>query len=523
MSDNVIIPRDKNYIDKKTIFYYLLLFATLGALFATQPFLRYPYDMWEHLIAIDEFRLANIPLERSIWHSFWRKAFVFFSIDPSQIFLRAKIIHTTQILFSFFAIYLFSKVIIRHIFTHIDLFSLRYMAYWSTLIWFTIFATFSMHYHLVWTLWYSIGYQITLPLFWYILALTIILLFEPISWKLKAFYLIQVLLISLLILRMHSMEYLYYVMYLLVLSLLFWRKIITFVREYYAIVIPATVLLLYFTKQYQPEQSQLFDHLRHFHFSELYATIVIQGQELISGANRSGAVINELMKVTLLLGLAMLLFLRLKRGQDNHPKVDRKMFLFLFVTSLFVLIPLTTLTGGLAAVATRMNVVHRLYFSASLFVLLPVTLYYFIHLTLKKHHLLSLNLAIVTVLLSTLLYSKYFSATHNYAKNIHSVMQSFDQKTLGFNLNDKEIEILGKELKQYKKRFDDGKLIVYYARPDIAIVLLLAYREKVFWWGRREYVSLEDFQEELRRKGQADFHTIIFETPKGFPEYIPFK
>ncbi len=479
--------------------------------------------MWEHLIAIDEFRLANIPLERSIWHSFWRKAFVFFSIDPSQIFLRAKIIHTTQILFSFFAIYLFSKVIIRHIFTHIDLFSLRYMAYWSTLIWFTIFATFSMHYHLVWMLWYSIGYQITLPLFWYILALTIILLFEPLSWKLKAFYIAQVLLISLLILRMHSMEYLYYLMYILVLSLLFWRKIITFIKQYYIIVIPVAVLLLYFTKQYQPEHSQLYDYLRHFQFVELYRTIVTQGQILVAGANRSETVINELMKVTLLLGLAMLLLLQLRRKQKNSPKVDQKIFLFLFATSLFVLIPLTTLTGGLAAVATRMNVVHRLYFSASLFLLLPVTLYYFIHLTLKKYHLLSLNLAIAAVLLSTLLYSKYFSSTHNYAKNIHSIVQSFDQKTLGFNLSDKEIEILGKELKQYKEDFDDDKLIVYYARPDIAVILLLVYREKVFWWGRRKYVSLKDFKEELRRKDQSNFHTVIFETPKDFPEYIPFK
>jgi len=505
------------------IAFYLLLIATLAALFLTHPFLRYPYDAWEHLIGIDKFRLSRLSPERAIWHHFWKDIFNLLSIEPSQVFLRARIIHTTQTLFSFFAVYLFSKVIIRNIFNRIDLLSLRYMAYWSTLIWFTVFATFSVNYHLVWILWYSVTYQITLPLFWYILALTIITLFEPISWQKKAFYLLQILVISRIILQMHSMEYFYYLMYIFVLSLVYWRKLYNFIKKHYMIILPFILLIIYFAKRYQPEHSQLLILLQEHDLMGIYHAITTYGERLQAGANRSWAVYNELMTVSLLLGVAMLIMLWKMRSRETTVGVHKKMYLFLFLTSLFVLLPLNTATSGILAVITRMDVVHRFYFSASLFVLIPVVLYYFITLYYKKSRIAILNLVIIATLTAALLYSKYFSSTHNYADNVHSIIQSFYGNALDFNLSDRQIGEIGKELEHYEKKYNDGRPIIYFARPDITIVLLLVYRKKVFWWGRRANVSLEAFQKELQRKSHGDFNTVIFETPRDFPEYIPYR
>lgn len=479
--------------------------------------------MWDHLFAIDDFNISQVPGARDIWHAFWRHTFALLSIDQSQILLRARIIHITQTLLSFFTVYLFGKVIIRHIFTHIDHLTLRYMSYWSTLIWFTIFATFSVHYHHIWILWYSVNYQITLPLFWYITALTIIILFEPISWKIKLFYGIQIILISRFILQAHSMEYLYYLMYLSVLLLLYIRELIPIFKKYYYLVIPIILLPIFFSQYYQAEKSQLFTYLYSYRFSDLYRAILEQGDLLLAGANRASAAVNELMKVALFSGSAMLIALLLQKIKGKDQGVRPKMFLFLFITSLFFLIPLYTFSGGFAAIVTKMGAVNRFYYSASLFVLLPVALYYFISLAAKKNRLLYLNLLLPAVVLVTFFYSKYVSSSHNYADNVHSFLQSFKEREVGFNLSNEQIKTIGTVLEEYKSQAQNNKEILYYARPDIATVLKFIYRENVYWRGRRINPTLEKFQKYILTLDPKQTQGIVFKTPEGFPDYTPYR
>ena len=509
------------YISKEA-FFYLLIFSTLGAIFFTYPFLRFPYDMWDHLIAIDDFNLSEVHGARDIWHAFWRTVFSILSIEESDILLRAKIIHIAQTLFSFFTIYLFSKVSIRHIFKNISPLSLRYTAYWSTLIWFSIFATFSEHYHHIWILWYSVNYQITLPLFWYITALTIIILFEQHSWKLKLFYGLQIIAASRFILQAHSMEYLYYLMYLSVLFVLYFRELFPLLKKYYYLVIPIILLIVYFSYQYQADNSQLFTYLRAYNFSDLYREIISQGNQLIAGANRAGAAVNELMKVALFTGWTMLIVLLLRKAKGEDQDINRKMFLFIFFTSLFVYIPLFAFSGGFASVATKLEVVNRFYYSSSLFVLLPITLYYFTTMIDKKERLLTLNILILSIVISTLIYSKHLSSTHNYTKNVRSLLQSFHERKVGFNLSSEKIKTIGTLLKQYKSNGHDDREILFYARPDIAAVLKFIYRENVYWRGRRNNPPLEKFQKYILTLDPKQTQGIIFETPEGFPSYAPY-
>ena len=503
-------------------FFYLLLFLTLAAIFYTHPFLRFPYDIWDHLIAIDDFNLSEVHGTRDIWHAFWRNLFSILHIDQSNILLRAKIIHVSQSILGFFTIFFFSKVMIRQIFKDIDPLSLRYMAYWSTLIWFTVFATFSEQYHHIWMLWYSVNYQITLPLFWYITALTVILLFEQCSWKIKLFYGLQIIIISRFILQAHSMEYLYYLMYLSVLFLLYLRELFPFLKKYYYLIIPVILLIIFIFHRYLAEESQLFTYLKAFQFSDLYSVIIQKGDLLLQGANRASAAVNELMKVAISTAWAMLIVLLLQRLKGKRQNINIKMFLFVFITSLFVYIPLFTLSGGFAAVVTKLEVVNRFYYSSSLFLLIPMALYYFIGLLDKKSYLLLFNILMLTIVFSTFFYSKQFSLTHNYAKNIHSLGQSFHKGKVGFNLSDAQIKTIGRVLKQYKHGYHGSKEILFYARPDIAVVLKFIYRENVYWSGRRNYPSLEKFQKYMLALDPDQTRGLVFKTPKEFPHYTPY-
>jgi len=485
--------------------------------------MRYPYDMWAHLIAIDNsFDLTSIPEARRVWHELWRAVFDMMSIQGSQIFLRAKIVHVTQTLISFFAIYLFSKVLIRNIYKKIDKLVVKYLSFWSTVIWFTIFATFSVYYHHTWIMWYSVSYQITLVLFWYITALTLIIILENPLWKTKLFYTLQIVIVSFFILRVHSMEYIYYILYLLLLTLLFPEKIFSLVKKYFYIFISVVVMVIYFAKNLQPEDSRLLAYLDFNQLGNLYTMIMKEGLRLIEGLNRADAAINELMYIILFTTLVMIFFLLYDRKRKRESFLSLRLYIFVVISSLFLLIPLFTISAGFASIVTKASVVNRFYYSSSLFILLPLTIYYFFYRYRSKINLFLLNLSFVVLLSMTLLYSKYISPTPNYYKNIASLKQSLLVDKVKFHLSSDDIDMIGKKLQEYKSINSVDSETLFYARADIAMVLKFIYNENVFWRGRREKSSIEKFQNYCETLNPQNVECIVFDTPINFKEYKPY-
>ena len=235
--------------------FFILVFFTLFAIFFTNPFLKYPFDMFQHLEWIDLQYGANIlPEGRYTWHYFWAKIFYILHIDNTQVFLRAHIIHTSQVLISFFSVFYLAKVVMSNLFFNISSLTMYYLAYWSTLIWFTIFSTSSVGYHQVWTLWYSVNYQITLPLTLLTTGLTLSLIFERLSLKTKLMYSVLIVFFSIVILKIHAMEYLYYLMYLSVIVLSFTNKIYNTFKKHIYYAIPLSMLfillLILFSRKY---------------------------------------------------------------------------------------------------------------------------------------------------------------------------------------------------------------------------------------------------------------------------------
>lgn len=513
--------------NKNTFIYYIIIALGLLSVLLTNPFLKYPYDMLEHLIVIDNLyndinSFETIPESRIIWHSIWANIFTIFDIPSSKIFLRAKIIHLSQTYLALLSLYYFSNVVIRNVFKEISPLSLSYLSLWSVVIWISVFATFSIHYHLVWNLWYSVNYQITLPLFWYITALTIVMVSEKTSIKNRMFFILQILLLSVFILQAHAMEYLYYLMYLSVLSIVYIDKLYNFFKQYYYLLILMAGLAFYFINNNESDKSEIFNYLSIEKFPLLYDKIMSEGNLLIHGINRSFAVINELMYLICVAGILMILHFLWNHINRRHTDINIRMLIFIFITSLFVLIPLNQYTGGLFAMISRLDVVHRIYYSSSLFVILPMSIYYLYGILNKNRKIiLHINISIFMLISFTWLYSKYdIGNTQNYYKNISSIKDSFFERRVGFNLSKKEIALIGENIHRYENNNTSFKNEYYFARADIAFVIKYIYGKKVYWEGRRKN---PDYKKQHSLIKNTQYHNILFKTPKNFPEYIPYR
>jgi hypothetical protein len=242
------------------------------------------------------------------------------------------------------------------------------------------------------------------------------------------------------------------------------------------------------------------------------------GKIIVSNLNRSSSSINELMYLIATLTIIVTIHIILK----NHTKtifINRRVFILVFITSLFILIPLFEFSSGIFSVITRKDVIHRIYYSSSIFILLPISIYYIsqvFQLKLRYVHIL-----LVITLAGTTIYSKHNAfVTHNYYKNIQSIRNSFSEENTRFNLSKKQIDLIGKKLHDYELTNDSTKKEYYYARADISFVIKYIYRKKVYWEGRRKSPNYKQlYQTNTKNK---KYYKVLFETPTTFPKYRPY-
>ena len=295
-----------NYTRERNTF-YILFFLTILATFFTYPFLKYPFDIFFHLEKIDQFYTTQVLPSHGrthLWHYLWAKIFHFFSIDNREIFLRANIIHTTQVIISFLSLFFFSKVVLRNLFLQIESLYVNYLAYWSTLIWFLMFSTASEGQHLIWIMWYSVNYQITLPLMFAVTGLTLALVFESLSIKKTLWYLLLICLGLLFILKIHAVEFLYYALYLGVIPVIFIDKIAKFCRKHpsYAVfsvvgLVSLLTVLVPIVKKIPYKEPELLRHLSFEKLPALFQKIESDGHIVVSYYNKFFTTMNELISL----------------------------------------------------------------------------------------------------------------------------------------------------------------------------------------------------------------------------------
>lgn len=161
------------------------ILSILIFVFATHPFLKLPFDPWEHLIKIrsifDEGKcFLYWPGNKSSfcsWHFAWAKVFSVLRI--SDTFIWASIIHYVQFLFCLACLFYFSWSVYRQINTKISKDHILCMSCFSVLYWLVGNGTYSVEYQQAWIMWYSVTYQgFTIPLFWLITGLSFRIFFD---------------------------------------------------------------------------------------------------------------------------------------------------------------------------------------------------------------------------------------------------------------------------------------------------------------------------------------------------------
>ena len=184
-----------------------------------------------------------------------------------------------------------------------------------------------------------------------------------------------------------------------------------------------------------------------------------------------------------------------------------------------------------------MNVVNRVYYSSSMFIILPIFIYFTFYFKDKKNiSILKVNLFFILVLSSVWFYSKYYTSNQTYYKNIVSIKNSFFKSRIGFNLSLQQIELIGEELEAYEEKHKSDKQIYYYTRPDIAFVIKYIYKRNVLWrdyratldyrdYYRRSiiYDSHPNYKHTVRMRNEKKYDLVLFKIPKGFPAYQPYK
>jgi len=507
--------------------FYLLFAGTLILVFFSHPFLKYPYDMFTHLQRIDAQSIADtVPQKRLFWHYLWGQFFNLIHIDRTDIFLRAKIIHYTQTILSFLFVFFASRIFFKTLFTRVSTLTLHYLAYWSTIIWFVAYSNVSEFHHHIWILWYSINYQITLPMTYLAAALSISLLFQNEMRRTKALKAVGVLFLLYLVLRMHAMEFLYYLMYMGVLFLLFIDKILLWIKRYLYVSIPMLLALVYLTQQliayisaHTYRKSPILKYLSFEKLPQLWEKIQANGASLVGFFNKEAYILNELVYLSVL-AVSLFMFTALYRHMKHyHDPVRIRLVIFLCVSAWFFFIPVFKTSVGIASLLTYKSISYRFYYSSLLFMALPASVYYFLSLQ-KRYRLWRLNLALIVILFGTYLFSKYhLGERQNYYRNITSLQYAFNKEQMRFNLSDEQIKTIGKRLEAYEKANRTEKPLYYYARDDIAFVIKFIYQKPVLYARRGTLDYVKSYHEHKQKK----YTPILFEVPKDFPPYRRFR
>lgn len=500
------------------LLFYIIAFISFLFIFISQPFMKIPFDVWEHLMRIASihdtgscflFWPEDTGMGMYFWHWIWAKIFIVLNI--SDIFLWAKIIHVTQFLIAALAVYHFSKTAFRFLSMEHREPKIKFLALSSTFLWFLGNGTISI-YQQAWINWYSVTYQgISIPLLWYILTLTIRLLHEEsLGITVKSFYLIQIALGSFLILIIHPSEFVYYLINLFVLFAVYSSRGIQYIRKNYislSVLILCLVILLVQVKQ--NDWLPLPAILHGLRLDALLKEIQEIGRWVTrEGGNRFPYALSELTIFSIT--CAALYRIRLFFSQIG---TDRKLYDFFLISSaLFLFIPLNGTLAGIAGITTHKEIVWRFVFGSAWFLFMPFMIDRVVNHLMKKETILypfTLNLAlvIIVIFLSRAVFYQSFYL------NASSIANLTDKNKVGLQYSQDDMEKLAMIIRQNDTP-TDGRTNMFYIRGDMAPILRTVLRKYVYADRRYLWPKATFFEKGLNQK----YRLIDIDLPDDFPK-----
>jgi hypothetical protein len=303
-------------------FFLLLIGIGLYAIFQTHPLMTFGFDMWYHLDRIDQIMSGGIAeRKRYTWYVPWAIILKYFAIG--DVLIRANIIHYTQMLISVMCVYVSSNIFLKCLFkaklSRVDNIKLKFIAVLSTILWTTLNATESQGLHHVWLFWYSINYQITLPLYILATALTLQIVDHSNSKQQKKYSLVLIGCIVIYILLTHEMEFLYYFIAFLSIIVCYADMIYkrTSIKYIIWVVLILFIVAFFYKYFYFGEVPALIKYIDRGFYSTINEKIIQYGNENINGLNRASASVNEMLILSEILLIPIYLLSVIKESFVN--------------------------------------------------------------------------------------------------------------------------------------------------------------------------------------------------------------
>jgi hypothetical protein len=414
---------------------------------------------------------------RSNWHSTW--AFVLRVLDVKDIFAYAVIIHRAQFVLNCVIIYVASRLLFSALLPTADIMNSRSTAsrkHWlsslaisSVLVWLTVIGTVST-FQQAWIMWYSVNYQITLPILFLALALIVNGVTVSQSRKIVVMKLCGSLALLTLIYFYHAGELAYLVFYLPILLICFTTK-----RNYkktLILMMLALIVMLVGVKFYSDIVPGLIKLLKAGDWSQIKERINIDGLYNIQGGNRYLANWNELYALSVFMVVPIALLVWTRRIHFNQ-----RVFLFIALSLVFCFIPTFKYSAGIASLISYDGIVNRYYFASFVFMMLPIVAYSIVwNVKLLRHP--TILVAIVMVLMG-LVFSYSRSINHGgvYYQNVKSIRDSLYQDRVGLDMPAIEVESIGRQINAAEKKYGTDQ-IIFCANYDKSHIVRYIYRKE---------------------------------------------
>lgn len=508
------------------LYNHIGLAILLVFVFVSHPFLKIPYDVWDHLI-----KIRNIydhgscylywPDDRSymcLWHIIWAGLFKVLGIDDTLFW--ARMIHVTQVVLSGGAVYYFCRTVFRILHPDVEKIHLKILSWIAVLLWFTGNGTHSIVHQQAWIMWYSVNYQgFTMPLFWYMTALMLQFFFGRPTKSETIFILLQIFFLSAVISAAHPSEQIYFFIHAIILCIIQYKVLLSFRKRTYiysafAIASGIVFYILLFKYQILPMPTTIQDTT----WAEIVRKIEWIGFMNVDGRwNRFPNSFSEIAILSISLAIVYRIFIFIKpQGASS-----RRCFDYLLITScLFLIIPITRITSGIVGYITFSETVWRFVFASPWFVFLPLIIYR-ISTSLNKQLSLLIISANMILLIGVFLLSKYVFYQAFYG-NIQSLVSSFDINKVGIQYSREDINKLFDIIKSHEKNdVQKERPNLLYIRSDLGIIAKAIYGRDIYMAKiRMPQLTIESF---YNQKLDRRYHLIDVDVPASFPIDIEIK
>lgn len=489
--------------------------------FLSNPFLKIPYDVWDHLIKIRNiYDHGNCylywPEDRSfmcLWHFLWAGLFKIFNINDT--FLWARIIHVSQSILAAGAIYYYSKTAIRILGLDNEKIHLNILSWIAVVLWFIGNGTFSIVHQQSWIMWYSVNYQgLTIPLFWYMSAIVLQGFFQKPSKSRSISIILQAIFISIVISAAHPSEQIYFFIHFIILCSIQYRVLLSFrARTYIYFVFVVVCGIGFFILLFKYQILPMPITVQNTSWPEILSKIEWIGSVNVDhGWNRFPNSYSEIAILSIFLAVIYRIFIIIK---PEKPSI-RMCFDYLLISScLFIIIPLTKITSGIIGYLTFSETVWRFVFASPWFIFIPYITYKIMSF-LNKRAILQIVAINIVVIISIFLLSKYVLYQALYG-NVQSIISSLDIHKVGVQYSSEDINKLSEIIANHERSFANReKPNLLYMRSDLGIIAKAVYGKDVYMTKvRAPRLTMESFYD---RKLDARYHLIDVDVPCNFPK-----